>query len=81
MDDEKVKKALDDFEDDDYVASKETLSKEIQITRDKYLQGKLGLKQEINPEPVEPEEEEEEDEVEDEDDKKVGKKVKKGLKK
>ena len=51
MENEKIKKALDDFEDDDFVASKETLSKEIGSTRDKYLKTKLELKNDINPEP------------------------------
>jgi len=44
MDKEQIKKAIDSFEADDFVDSREILQKEIQSTRDAYIQDKLGLK-------------------------------------
>jgi len=67
MENEKIKKALDDFEDDDFVASKETLSKEIGNTRDKYLKTKLGLKNDINPEPEVKDDDTKDDDTKDDD--------------
>lgn len=43
MDKEKVKKALDDFEEENYVDSKETLRSEIKKKVDSYLKDKTGV--------------------------------------
>jgi len=46
MDKEQIKKAIDSFEADNFVDSREILQKEIQSTRDAYIQDKLGLRDE-----------------------------------
>jgi len=51
MDQEKIKKALDHFENDEYVDAKEILSKEIKGGVEAHLKDKLGLKGDINPAP------------------------------
>jgi hypothetical protein len=51
MDKEKIKKALDHFENDQFVDAKDIISQEIKDHRDKFVQDKLGLKNEINPKP------------------------------
>ena len=48
MDKEKIKDALDKFENDEFVDAKEILTKEIRDTKDKYLKDKLSLKNDIN---------------------------------
>jgi hypothetical protein len=58
---EQIKRALDSFTDDDYVAAKEILRNEIRSATDNFLQNKLGLK-DITPEDNnDPEEENEEE--------------------
>lgn len=49
MDREQIKKALDHFENDEYVDAKEIIQKEIKGKRDVFLKDKLGLSQDINP--------------------------------
>lgn len=39
-----IRKALDHFENDEFVDAKEILSKEVQSARDQHLKDKLGLK-------------------------------------
>lgn len=51
MDQEKIKKALDHFENDEYVESKEILQKEIQTKVDSHFEDKLGLQGKLSPEP------------------------------
>ena len=51
MDQDKVKKALDHFENDEYVDAKEILSTEIKGNVQAHLKDKLGLKGDINPAP------------------------------
>jgi len=51
MDQDKVKKALDHFENDEYVDAKEILTKEIKSNVDTHLKDKLGLKGDISPAP------------------------------
>jgi hypothetical protein len=51
MDQDKVKKALDHFENDEYVDAKEILTKEIKGNVDSHLKDKLGLKADLNPAP------------------------------
>jgi len=51
VDKEKVKKALDDFQNDDFVSAKETLKPEIKKAKEEFIQKKLGLKEPITPEP------------------------------
>lgn len=58
MDKEKIKKALDHFENDEYVDAKEVLTKEIQGKRDAFVKDKVGLKGEINPAPEKKDKEE-----------------------
>lgn len=43
MDTEKIRKALDHFEDDEFTDAKEILQQEIRDARDKYLDTKLDL--------------------------------------
>jgi len=50
MDNDQIKKALDDFEDDKFSDAKDTLKGEISNTRNKYVQDEVGLKSEIEPE-------------------------------
>jgi hypothetical protein len=47
MDKESIKKALDHFENDEYVDAKEILTKEVQGKRDAFVKDKLGLKDDI----------------------------------
>jgi hypothetical protein len=49
IDKEKVKKALDQFQDDDFVGAKETLQPEIKKAKEEFLQKKLDLKDPITP--------------------------------
>ena len=60
MDQDKVKKALDHFENDEYVDAKEILSKEIKGGVETHLKDKLGLKGDISPTPEKKEGDEEE---------------------
>jgi len=46
-----IRKALDSFENDQYVDAKEIISQEIAGKRDVFLKNKLGLSQDINPAP------------------------------
>jgi len=48
MDQEKIKKALDHFENDEYVDAKEILTKEIKGGVEAHLKDKLGLKGDIS---------------------------------
>jgi len=48
MDKEQIKKAIDSFEADNFVDSREILQKEIQSTRDAYIHDKLGLRDETD---------------------------------
>lgn len=48
MDREKIRKALDHFENDEYVDAKDIIKKEIAGTRDVFLKDKLGLQNDIN---------------------------------
>jgi hypothetical protein len=49
MDTESIKKALDHFENDEFVNAKEILQKEIHSQRNEWLKDKLELKNEIEP--------------------------------
>jgi hypothetical protein len=51
MDKKAIKKALDHFENDQFVDAKDIISKEISGKRDIFLKDKLGLQQDINPAP------------------------------
>ena len=51
MDKAKVRKALDHFENDEYVDAKEILSKEIKGSIDAHVKDKCDLKNDINPAP------------------------------
>lgn len=64
MDKDKIKKALDHFENDEYVDAKDIIKKEIAAKRDDFLKDKLGLSQDINPQP-EPEKKDDESGSED----------------
>ena len=55
---EKIKDALDSFENDSFMDAKDALGGEIRATRDKFLKDKLGLKDWGNP----PEEKDSEEE-------------------
>lgn len=46
---EKIKDALDKFEDDDYISAKEILTKEIKDKKNEWLKDKLELQKEIEP--------------------------------
>ena len=60
IDIEKIKKALDHFENDEFVDSKEVLQKEIRKAKNDFLRNKLDLKQDIEPQEEKPEIEDEE---------------------
>lgn len=47
VDTEKIKDALDSFENDDFMAAKDTLSKEIKGHMNDYFKEKLGLKDDV----------------------------------
>ena len=49
MDKDKIRKAIDSFEEDKFSDSKDILSGEIRNTRDTYIKDKLGLEKDINP--------------------------------
>jgi hypothetical protein len=49
MDIESIKKALDHFENDEFVNAKEILKKEIHSHRNEWLKDKLELKNDIEP--------------------------------
>ena len=49
IDTKEIKKAIDNFENDDFVGSKEILSKEIRKAKNDFLKDKLGLKDDIEP--------------------------------
>jgi hypothetical protein len=51
MDKAKVRKALDHFENDEYVDAKEILSKEIKGSVDAHVKDKCDLKNDIDPTP------------------------------
>ena len=51
MDKEKIKKALDHFENDEFVDAKDIISQEISGKRDEFIKDKLGLSNDINPKP------------------------------
>lgn len=52
MDKEKVRKALDHFENDEFVDAKEILSKEIKTSVDSHVKDKCDLKNDIDPAPA-----------------------------
>lgn len=49
IDKEKIKKALDSFEDDKFMDAKDVLSKEIKAAKYEFLEKKLGLSDPIEP--------------------------------
>ena len=51
MDRKKIRKALDHFENDQFVDAKDIISQEITGKRDVFLKDRLGLKNDINPIP------------------------------
>lgn len=55
MDNKKVRKALDHFENDEFVDAKEILSKEIKGAVNTHVKDKTGLKNDIDPAPAEKE--------------------------
>ena len=48
MEKENIKKALDHFENDEFVDAKEILTKEIQSKRDDFVKDKVGLKDDLS---------------------------------
>jgi hypothetical protein len=52
MDKKAIKKALDHFENDEYVDAQEIIKKEIAGKRDIFIKDKLGLANDINPAPA-----------------------------
>ena len=51
MDKEKVRKALDHFENDEFVDAKDIIKQEIAGKRDAFIKDKLGLANDLNPAP------------------------------
>jgi hypothetical protein len=51
IDTEKIKKALDHFENDEFVDAKEILQQEIKKAKNEFVKNKLELKQDIEPQP------------------------------
>ena len=52
MDRDKIRKALDHFENDEFVDAKDIIQQEIAGKRDVFLKDKIGLANDINPEPA-----------------------------
>ncbi len=61
MEKDDIKKALDHFENDEFVDAKDIMTKAIQGKRDDFLKDKLGLENDINPAPEKKEDDNEED--------------------
>ena len=90
-DDEKVKAALDDFENEKFADAKDKLADVVKSKRDEFLKKELKLQKDISPKEEEPEGDEEEKEEEPEGDeeepedkdekKKMRKRVAKAIKK
>ena len=49
MKEENIKKALDHFENDEFMNAKEILQKEIHDRRNDFLKDKLGLSKDVEP--------------------------------
>jgi hypothetical protein len=49
VDNEKIKSALDDFENDDFISSKDTLKAEIKGAISDYFKDKLELQKDLEP--------------------------------
>ena len=67
IDNEKIKSALDDFENDDFISSKDTIKAEIKGAISDYFKDKLELQNDLEPK-AEVETEEETEDVETETD-------------
>ena len=52
MNREEIRKALDHFENDEYVDAKEIISREVAGKRDIFIKDKIGLQNDINPAPA-----------------------------
>lgn len=52
MDKKQIRKALDHFENDQFVDAKDIITKEIAGKRDVFIKDKLGLANDINPQPA-----------------------------
>ena len=48
IDNEKIRKALDHFEDDQFTSAKEIIKKEFVSAKNDFLKGKLGLQGDLN---------------------------------
>ena len=55
MNTEKIKKALDSFEDDNFVDTEEILTQQIRLKKNEYLKKELGLEKDVVPVEAEPE--------------------------
>lgn len=53
MDKEKIKKAMDHFENDEFTKAKDILKKEIHQRKNDWLKDKLDLKNDVEPKPEE----------------------------
>jgi len=49
IDNEKIKKALDDFENDDFISAKDTIKKEIKSAVNDFYKEKLELNKDLEP--------------------------------
>ena len=49
IDNREIKKAIDSFENDDFVTSKEIMSQEIKRAKNEFIKDKLELKGDIEP--------------------------------
>ena len=58
VDSKEIKKAIDSFENDDFISSKEIISKEIRKAKNEFIKDKLELKGDIEPTTEEPDKEE-----------------------
>ena len=54
MDRDKIRKALDHFENDEFVDAQDIIKREIAGQRDVFIKNKLDLKNDINPAPAKP---------------------------
>ncbi|HRR49305.1 MAG TPA: hypothetical protein P5293_05060 [Bacteroidales bacterium] len=49
MDEKDIKKALDSFENDDFISAKEIVKNVVKQAKNEYLKSKLGLTKDIEP--------------------------------
>lgn len=75
MDKEQIRKALDHFENDEFMAAKDILKSEIKTKRDEFLQDRLSLKEALDKDKKKKKDEDEDEDEMDESSKEDAKKT------